>query len=67
MCDYRCPVCSAEILCGSASKFRVEGGEDEAKPFSLLYELECPDCATVINVKRDYDFDRGLVGYSFTW
>lgn len=65
--SHICPICGAEILTRNASKFRVEGGEDEAKPFSVLYEMTCPDCATVINVTRNYDFDRGLVGYSFTW
>lgn len=64
---FYCPECGSEIYGGSCSKFRVEGGEDEAKPFSLLYDMTCPDCHTVINVKRKYDFDRGLVGYAFTW
>lgn len=65
--SHVCPICGAEILMRYASKFRVEGGEDEAKPFSVLYEMTCPDCESVINVKRDYDFDRGLVGCSFSW
>lgn len=64
---YFCPICGAEILPPNVGKFRVEGGEDEAKPFSMLYEMTCPDCKAVINVKRDYDFDRGLIGCSFTW
>lgn len=67
MCEKltNCPVCGAEIL--TASKFRVEGGEDEAKPFKMLYQMECPDCQTVINAERNYDFDRGLIGYAFSW
>lgn len=62
-----CPVCGAEILNSNCSKFRVEGGEDEAKPFSVLYQMICPDCEAVINVVCCYDFDRGLIGCSYEW
>lgn len=64
---FHCPECGAEILGNHCSKFRVEGPEDEAKPFKMLYQMECPDCGTVINVERNYDFDRGLIGYAFSW
>lgn len=65
--SYVCPLCEANIDAQNCSKYRVEGGEDEAKPFSVLYQMTCTECGAVINVKRDYDFNFGLVGYSFTW
>lgn len=55
----RCPFCGSPL--SSYTHYRVSGGEDEAKPFSVISDTVCAQCKCNVTREMKYDFDKGVV------